>query len=269
MSSSLRKLYSRGELLRRYSARILMYWHVHSGSALRVSSHFPLWSEFPKRASRKLYSRGELLRRYGARILMYWRVHSGSALRVSSHCSLWSELPRRSIRKNQGFILLVTLLIIGVISLLVLTSMQHVLLYYKATNKQEVLHQSFYQLEDVALRLLYQHTSLNSNCVVRSDAANQVIHHFLEDKGCSLKSGLTQYKYYIEDLGEFPCLVVRHKGRKSASHHQRVTVVPFEEGVPVSLLQIRFISAGRVIPCLLEEHAISLGVSSWRYLPSL
>ncbi|KTD72945.1 hypothetical protein [Legionella tucsonensis] len=172
-------------------------------------------------------------------------------------------------RKNKGFILLLTLLIIAVISLLILTSMQHVLLYYKTINKQEVLHQNFYQLEDIALRLLHQRTALSPDCVTRSDSANQVIHNLLEYKGCSLKSGLTQYKYYVEDLGEFPCLVVRYKGRKSASHHQRVTVVPFEEGSPVALLQIRYISAGRVIPCLVKEHAIPLGVSSWRYLPSL
>ncbi|HHY0701637.1 TPA: type II secretion system protein [Legionella anisa] len=200
---------------------------------------------------------------------MYWRVHSGSARRISLHFSHWSELPKRASRKNQGFILFITLLIIGVISLLILTSMQHVLLYYKTINKQEVLHQNFYQLEGVALRLLHQHTTLNSDCVIRSDSANQVIHNLLEHKGCSLKSGLTQYKYYIEDLGEFPCLVVRYKGRKSASHHQRVTVAPFEEGSPVSLLQIRLISSGRAIPCLATEHVTPLGVSSWRYLPSL
>ncbi|MCE3533351.1 type II secretion system protein [Legionella resiliens] len=264
-----KKLYSGGELLRRYGARILMYWRVHSGSARRGSLHFSPWSEFPKRASKKLYSRGELLRRYGARILMYWRVHSGSALRGSSHFPLWSGLPKRSIRKNQGFILLVTLLIISVISLLILTSMQHVLLYYKTINKQEVLHQNFYQLEGVALRLLQQQPVLNSECLMRSDSANQVIHNLLEYKGCSLKSGLAQYKYYIEDLGEFPCLVVRYKGRKSASHHQRVTVASFEDGSPASLLQIRLISAGRAIPCLATEHAAPLGVSSWRYLPSV
>ncbi len=171
--------------------------------------------------------------------------------------------------KNKGFILLVTLIILGVISLLILTSMQHVLLYYKAINRQEILHRNFYQLEDVALQLLHQRTALHQNCVVRSDSANQVMHNLLHHKGCSLVNGLIQYKYYIEDLGEFPCLVVHHKGRKSATRHQRITIVPIEEGFPVSLLQVRFISAGRAIPCFAKEHSIPLGVSSWRYLPSL
>ncbi|WP_454781135.1 type II secretion system protein [Legionella sp. WA2022007384] len=170
---------------------------------------------------------------------------------------------------NKGFILLVTLLIIGVISLLALTSMQHVLLYYKAINKQELFHQNFYQLEDVTSQLLHQHQTFNQDCLVHSDSANQAIHHLLHQKGCSLVSGSSQYKYFIEDLGEFPCLVVRQKGRTSATHHQRVTVVSIEDGAPASLLQIRFINTGGVIPCLAKERSVSLGVSSWRYLPSI
>ena len=51
MNRLLRKLYYRGELLRRYGAQILMYWREHSGSALRVSSHFSLCSEFPKKSN--------------------------------------------------------------------------------------------------------------------------------------------------------------------------------------------------------------------------
>ena len=37
-------------MLRRYGARILMYWRVHSGSLFRVSSHFILCSEFGKKS---------------------------------------------------------------------------------------------------------------------------------------------------------------------------------------------------------------------------
>ncbi|VEB38343.1 hypothetical protein [Legionella cherrii] len=173
------------------------------------------------------------------------------------------------MNNNNGFVLLVTMLIIGVIGLLTLTSMQHTLLYYKAINQQEVVHQNFYQLEDVALQLLHQHTEFNSDCVINTDSANQVMHHLLHNKGCSLISGKIQYKYYIEDLGEFPCLRAHYRGRKSATHHQRITIVPVENGTLGSLLQIRFIRRGRVVPCLAKEHSISLGVSSWRYLPAL
>ncbi|CAM3073519.1 Uncharacterised protein [Legionella steigerwaltii] len=172
-------------------------------------------------------------------------------------------------KKDKGFVLLITLLIIGVIGLLTLTSMQHTLLYYKAINKQEVVHQNFYQLEDVALQLLHRHTEFNQDCVLHTDSANQVMHHLLYNKGCSLISGKTQYKYYIEDLGEFPCLRARYRGRKSATHHQRISIALIENGFPESLLQIRFVSRGEVIPCPTKEHSISLGVSSWRYLPVL
>ncbi|KTD68779.1 MULTISPECIES: hypothetical protein [Legionella] len=172
-------------------------------------------------------------------------------------------------KKDKGFVLLVTMLIMGVIGLLIMTAMQHTLLYYKAINKQEVAHQSFYQLEDVALQLLHQHTTFNQDCVVHTDAANQVMHQLLRNKGCSLDSDNVLYKYYLEDLGEFPCLSVWYRGQKSATHHLRLTIMLIEDGVPGSILQIRFIRRGKVMPCLAKEHSVSLGVSSWRYLPSL
>ncbi|MCW8385990.1 type II secretion system protein [Fluoribacter dumoffii] len=168
--------------------------------------------------------------------------------------------------KNKGFILLITLLVIGVIGLLILTSMQHILLYYKAINKQEESHRNFYHMESVALQLLHQH-SFNPGCVVRTDAANAVIYDLLIQKGCSLTSDRIHYRYFIEDLGIFPCLTARFKGRKSATHHQRITIAPVEDGAYGPVLQIRFIQKGRIIPCLAKEHLISLGVSSWRYLP--
>ncbi|MCW8407882.1 type II secretion system protein [Legionella sp. PATHC035] len=172
------------------------------------------------------------------------------------------------MNQDKGFILLVTMLIMGVIGLLILTSMQHTLMYYKAINKQEVVHQNFYQLEDVALQLLRQYSELPQDCVMHTDSANQVTHRLFHHKGCSLNSGKMQYKYYIEDLGEFPCLRAYYRGRNTATHHQRITIAPVENGTPGSFLQIRFIHRGRIIPCLTKEHSISLGVSSWRYVPA-
>ena len=52
MNRLLSKLYCREELLRRYGARILKYWRVHSGSPRRVSSHFFLCSEFGKKSNK-------------------------------------------------------------------------------------------------------------------------------------------------------------------------------------------------------------------------
>lgn len=171
---------------------------------------------------------------------------------------------------TQGFILVVTLLIITVISVLVVTSMQHILLYYKAINRQEVLHQRFYQLENVASQLAHAKlTSLNRSCIVDEDAANQVMNNLLHQKGCSLADGVVHYQYLIEDLGEFSCLITLKQGQKHATLHRRVSVVQIQENIPTSFLQIRFITVGGMANCLSQEHFIPLGTSSWRYLPSI
>ena len=170
----------------------------------------------------------------------------------------------------QGFIFLMTLICTAVISLLIVTSMQHILLYYKAINKKEALHHHFYQLEEVAMELAQTAFSADTEgCVSKKDSANQVIQQLARHEGCSLKHGTTRYQYLIEDLGEFPCLISFKKGQKRATQHRRVSVIQMEEEFPFSLLQLRFIALGSAAPCLETEHAIALGVSSWRYFASL
>lgn len=172
--------------------------------------------------------------------------------------------------RHQGFIFFMTLIVISVISLLVLTSMQHILLYYKAINRQDALHQNFYQLEEVTLQLAKSSlASIEQACVAHKDSANQSIQKLIAGKGCSLKNANSEYRYFIEDLGQFPCLLVSQKGKKHATSHRRVAVVQIEEGQPASLLQIRYITVGRILKCQTQEHMITLGVSSWRYFPGI
>ncbi|MGL5742539.1 MAG: type II secretion system protein [Legionella sp.] len=142
--------------------------------------------------------------------------------------------------RTQGvFIFLITLLIIAVISLLLLSSMQHILLFHKAANRQEMQHQNFYQLEHVAMQLASKPlTAVGQNCVVHEDSANQVLERLLKHQGCSLANGLLQYHYFIEDLGELPCLRTIYHGNQHATHHKRVSVVQMNEETVASFLQI-------------------------------
>lgn len=171
---------------------------------------------------------------------------------------------------NRGFIFLMTLITTAVITLLVLTSMQHILLYHKAINNQEQLHQNFYQLEEQALQLARKGlASIDAACLLRKSSVNQSMEQLMHLRGCSLKKNHLDYRYLIEDLGEYPCLVVYKKGHKLATTHRRVSVMQLREGYPASFLQLRFISAASVINCLVKEHVVAEGVSSWRYLASV
>jgi hypothetical protein len=168
-------------------------------------------------------------------------------------------------KQNQGFIFLVTLIITGILSALALTSLQQVLLYYKAMNKQEEVRQNFNQLEAIALKLA-EKNELNQECIIKKDEANYALNKLVHREGCPLKQGKNNYQYVIEDLGIIPCLVVYVQGLKYPSYHRRVSLMKIENKNSGSFLQIRLITPGKNMPCLEEERLVTAGVSSWRFL---
>ncbi|HAU1638323.1 TPA: hypothetical protein JBJ33_12610 [Legionella pneumophila] len=172
-------------------------------------------------------------------------------------------------KTDSGFILLMTLCITFLMSLLVLASLQQIFLQYKALNSQETFHQNFYQLEHWVMRLtrsplLYA----RKDCYVQKDyGANHVINELVSSKGCLLTFGRKKYRYFIEDLNEFSCLVLNKDGQKHASHHLRFTVLQYEEYGEPSIMQLRFIKSGsNLSSCSEEEIQVKEGVISWRYL---
>lgn len=174
------------------------------------------------------------------------------------------------MKKDNGFIFIITLLMITVIILLVLASMQHILLFYKIINRQEESHKNFYNMENTARQLVQKNlTSFTPICIIREDSPNHLLHQVIHQQGCSLVSEGLKYGYLIEDLGEFSCLVARIKNQKYATHHRRLTIVQLDKGNPLSFLQVRLITAAGPANCVAKEHIIPVGISSWRYLSSI
>ncbi|HCR5153993.1 TPA: hypothetical protein OO049_002714, partial [Legionella pneumophila] len=174
-------------------------------------------------------------------------------------------------KTDSGFILLMTLCITFLMSLLVLASLQQVFLQYKALNSQETFHQNFYQLEHWMMRLVRSPLLLYAgmNCYAQKDyGANKIANELVNNKGCLLILDRKKYRYFIEDLNEFSCLVLNKDGQKYASHHLRFTVLQYEEHGEFSIMQLRFIKLGsNLSSCRDEEIQVKEGVSSWRYLP--
>lgn len=174
------------------------------------------------------------------------------------------------MNKDKGFIFVITVLMITVISLLVLASMQQILLYYKVINRQEASHRYFYNLEDVTRQLIQKKRVFFDPSCIRSEVSpNQAIPKLLHHQGCFFTDEALRYEYFIEDLGDYPCLVTHTKGKVYATHHQRVSILQFNKGEPTSFLQVRWVAVGGVANCLTQERAIPTGVISWRYLPSI
>ncbi|MFI4918819.1 MAG: type II secretion system protein [Legionellales bacterium] len=174
------------------------------------------------------------------------------------------------MKRNAGFVFLMALMTVAVVSLLVLACMQHILLYHKAMNKLELQHQGFHQLEALAIQLAHAKLSeLDAGCFEFGDSVNQVIRRLMQHEGCLLSVDKHHYKYLIEELGDFPCLVAQQDGVTFSTHHRRVTVLSTASDNADTLLQVRQISAIKYQPCLGEAHDIALGVGSWRYFAAV
>ncbi|HAT8180764.1 TPA: hypothetical protein JA361_15240, partial [Legionella pneumophila] len=159
-------------------------------------------------------------------------------------------------KPDSGFILLMTLCIIFLMSLLVLASLQQVLLHYKALNTRETFHQDFYHLEHLIMRLARSPLSYTGkDCYLQVDyGANKVIKELVNNKGCLLTLGRKKYRYFIEDLSEFSCLVLNKEGKQCTSHHFRFTVLQHAEHGEHSIMQLRFIKSGSNLSSCSEEE---------------
>lgn len=164
-----------------------------------------------------------------------------------------------------GYVFVMTLLLVCVISLLLLTSLQHLLLSYNGFKQLEKSHQRFYQLEAVAKNIA-QSTSLMRLCLLQEEGANRIIRRLVSHEGCPISIEERHYLYFIEELGDFPCLLSLQNNKPMSTRHRRISVLSLGENRPDSLVQLRLITPIQVQECEGEKQTISLGVSSWRYL---
>jgi Tfp pilus assembly protein PilX len=157
----------------------------------------------------------------------------------------------------QGMILLTTMTMIMVLTLLVLSLMQGVLLYVKQSSQQILKHDELLQLENAAQKIM----DLRSDeCVVKETNPNQLIEQ-LKRGACTFNDNKRVFYYLISELGDFPCIKIGKQG----THHRLITL-SFTE-TPNVILQLRLASPAQEIICNpLEIRSIQRGVISWRYL---
>ncbi|CAM2971880.1 hypothetical protein [Legionella worsleiensis] len=174
---------------------------------------------------------------------------------------------------HAGFILLMTICTLLVISVLVLFSMQQVIMYRNALNRQLTRHQNFYCMEDALMQIAEQELhQIDPGCVVSVQGAGKVIDKLVHNAGCLLSTGGKSYTYLVEDLGYFPCQMVQ-KGKKFfISRHLRVTLLQStdEYNHTASVMQVRVIKgSSSAQSCPGERRTVLEGVNSWRYLPDV
>ncbi len=167
--------------------------------------------------------------------------------------------------KQTGAILVTTILLVVILTILVLSLMQAVWLYFKASNRIAVNHQEFYQLEAMASKPdLIKHLLNDKRCTTHGKDPNQLIDLLLAEPGCQYEVDGQNYSYLLGDLGVYPCLKIISANKNYASHHWLVTIMTADR----TLLQLRIAIPASPGACEQQVQYIDEGVISWRYLPS-
>lgn len=166
--------------------------------------------------------------------------------------------------RQSGLILFSTLAMIIIISLLLLSQMQQIMLYAKALGQQNHSAQRLLQMEAIAEKLVHDKTLTdNWDCMLEQDEPNAIL-DLVEKRGCKV-NGNAPYQFLIEDLGIVDCLLIREKSGIFASHHRRFSLIQNEEEEK-NYLQIRQIEASvSKGSCSKSPKIIEKGLVGWRY----
>lgn len=176
--------------------------------------------------------------------------------------------------RQGGIILLMVLLLLGIVSALIVTQLEMVLLHQKATQQFLDRQQVLYTLEQAALQLRASSVHLlQSNCTIAAfKNPNHVIAQFKTKHTCTLTKDKMNYIYLIEDLGIQPCLQTMVKDVPYSTRHWRLTIAQeitqemTHEAVNNDYLQIRVaeLTNFRLCPTKQVLH-IKPGLVSWRF----
>ncbi|MGQ3891934.1 hypothetical protein [Legionella sp. CNM-4043-24] len=162
--------------------------------------------------------------------------------------------------RQQGSMMLITLMLTGLLSLLILSQMQLLILHVKAVNQVKARYSIRVDLELAAAQLIRTNAG---GCVRKQDAPNTVIRELQGGGGCQFSFKGYHFRYQIEDLGVIPCLSTLINGQRFSTHHWRLSMARD----PSLWLQIRYARAANPEPCLHHaESSIKTGILSWRSL---
>jgi len=171
------------------------------------------------------------------------------------------------LRQQQiGIVILTTIIMLSILTLLVLSLMQTVLLYIKVSNQVLIRHERFYKLEAAAHQLLLKNHQ--ADCVIHYENPNKIMGLSVDGQGCLFVQEKQQYQYLVDDLGLFPCLKMAYGKERQSSHHWVITILsPLPEQ---AMLQLRIAKPAKAVACgFSDERWINSGIISWRYLPHI
>lgn len=167
---------------------------------------------------------------------------------------------------QDGLVLLMTLLLLGIVSAFVVMQLEMVLLYQKGSQQFLARQQINHNLEQLALQLRASSEHLlQSHCTIAAfKNPNQVIAQLKTKQACRLTKDQINYVYLMEDLGVQPCLQAMVQDVPYSTRHWRLTIA--YEGENRDYLQIRVAELAAFTSCpTTTSLQIRPGLVSWRF----
>lgn len=177
----------------------------------------------------------------------------------------------RYANKNHhaGFVLIIVLIFMQILSLLSWYTVENVLLEIKTTRnfikQQRLLNQAELFLDQIEQEVLVQLPSCQIPPMNPEAYKSQSI-AWWQSVSCAGNFQRFQYYYVIESLGADPCAYLAHD--KSWADYYRITLFVSTESIQSNV----FLQSTVVLPiqyaqqCNEKQHAVQLGRQSWRVI---
>ena len=169
-------------------------------------------------------------------------------------------------KTSKGFVLFIVLLFISILSLLIVSQLELLLLQQRSHHQFFEGQQHRCNMELIAQKIIRAPSEQwpVACCIQGFENPNQIVNQLKNNPICSFREKDSDYHYVIEDLGIEACQRVLQHQQAFNAHHWRISVTPTDKNTP--FLQIRFITlAIQKQPCLTQNMmTVTAGVLSWR-----
>lgn len=169
--------------------------------------------------------------------------------------------------QNRGMILLVVLLVMGLMAMILISSMRAFFLYKHMNQSFELRGNILAQMENTGMEQLNRWIISGEDSCVVSKLGHNVVMDYVLSKGCWAADNQIKLMYLIDDLGVIPCEQIIEGNKIFSVKHGLITV--FTTSAPKLGLQIRIAFAIPLESEICAQPRVykrMAGVISWRLI---
>lgn len=154
------------------------------------------------------------------------------------------------MNKQSGFILLTSIVLLGIIALLLLESQAQLTVIQKSLNSLVGFDDNYYQMKSIANDLIIKKAWQKNTCFMQTTNPNFILDLLRKKSGCVVYDKNETYFYSLVDLGPYPCVQIHQNERYSTQHY----LMSLYSSIEKTFLQIRFALPIPLVSC--EKNVI-------------